>query len=110
MALFVQAIFVIAALIAIISFFAPKDKKKNEGIKIRPVGLYKANVEVKGQTGSTPLEVQTEVELVREYGEGEVHIEHKEIFNVPKELVSDVKEILESEHTLVAKEDVKWNL
>ncbi len=107
MGLLIQAIFVIAALIAIISFFNPKKEEEKE-ITTRPIGLYSTNLSIKGQSGPIELEIQSEVELVREYGEGDIHIEHKEIFNVPKELIKDVYDILSTEHALVSKEDVKW--
>ena len=104
MAILLEIIFVIAAIIAIISFFTPNKEESKE--QPPRVGLYECVIKI----GKTDYTIKTEVQLVRDYGDNDVHVVHNKIFGMPKDLSEVGVEILLTEHTLISKEDVKWEI
>jgi hypothetical protein len=105
MAILIEIVFIIAAIITILAFLKPKDKEENHTTP-KPTGLYKAIIEVNGEE----CEIKTEVTLDKDYGEGEISVKHTKIFGLPKDKLELAMETLLTEHTLISKEDVKWKM
>lgn len=105
MALLIQTVFVIAAIITILAFFKPKDKEENHTTP-KPTGLYKATIEVEGEE----YEIKSDVTLDKDYGDNEVSVTHTRIFGLPKDKLELAMETLLTEHTLISKDDVKWKM
>ena len=103
MAILIEIIFVIAAILTIFAILKPKDKEENHTTP-KPIGLYSTTVNVRG----LELNIKTEVRLDKEYSDNEISVTHTKLFGVPRGEIDNVMEILLNEHTLISKEDVKW--
>jgi len=103
MAILIELILVIGAIVTILAFFKPKDKEENHTTP-KPIGLYTTTVNVRG----VELNIKTEVRLDKEYSDNEISVNHTKIFGVPKGEIDNIMEVLLNEHTLISKGDVKW--
>jgi radical SAM superfamily enzyme len=102
MAVILQFIFIIAAVVTIVGIFKD-DKKKPTDIKL---GLYETTI----QLGNKEYQIRSEVQMIRDYGDNDIHVSHNKIFGLPSDKLDKAMEILLTEHTLISKEDVKWKI
>jgi len=90
-------------IIWVVEYNKNKEVEDTDGLKI---GLYEADIEINNKI----YKIKTEVQLVRDYGDNDVHVVHNKIFGLPKENEDIGMEKLLTEHTLISKEDVKWEI
>ena len=76
--------------------------------------MYKKDQQVsktKIEIDDVEYQISSEVELIRDYGDNDTQIKHNKIFGLrDKNLLIIANEILEAEHSLISKEDVKWKM
>jgi hypothetical protein len=106
MAILIEGLLVLMAAISIISFFSPKKSEKKDETNNK-VGLYEVELEIDGEK----INVRSEVELLKRYDLDDIYVKHINTFNhYSSEMGQRVYNILESEHSLLKKDDVKWEI
>ena len=71
------------------------------------MGLYEVDLEIDGEK----IHVRSEVELVKQYDLDDIYVKHINTFNhYSSEMGQRVYNILESEHSLLKKDAVKWEI
>lgn len=70
----------------------------------KPIGLYSVQIQI----DNVDYNINVEVSLEREYGEGDIVVRHLNVYGVPNDKMDSAKNILLHDHTLISKDDVKW--
>lgn len=101
-AIVIEIVLAIAAFIAIVSYFTPKEKDDTE-TQVNDWGLYECEMTFDGEK----IKIVTEVELLREYDSEEVLVRHvRKIHTVAKFALRIDSEL--NNHTILKKSDIRW--
>lgn len=94
----------IAILLGFISLYHLINEDKELPLFNKKKGLYKCNVEILQKK----YDLECEIELDKDYGDGDIEISFVKISGLPENLGEEGLNLLLNEHSIISKNDVQW--